>query len=289
MEPSLDMMKRSAYTRSIMPNPKISQAQSAEPNGSAYLRRSNEVSSVRKALELLGCFSPQAPSWPLSELARHLRIPKSTAHNLLRTLQSLDFVRQSLETRMYQLGPRAMELGLVFASNSDILSHARTVMNRLAEKTGETVKIGILSSDQVLIVAAVESAHQLHTRGDLGTRWPLHSSSLGKAILSTLQPEELAEVLATKGMPQFTKNTITTLEEMELEVKRIRARGYATDQQENEAGVCCIAAPIANTLQGVAGAIGISGPCVRIRDKAISELAQQVIAASRMIATYAGH
>jgi DNA-binding IclR family transcriptional regulator len=190
---------------------------------------------------------------------------------------------------MYQLGPRAMELGLVFASNSDILSHARTVMNRLAEKTGETVKIGILSSDQVLIVAAVESAHQLHTRGDLGTRWPLHSSSLGKAILSTLQPEELAEVLATKGMPQFTKNTITTLEEMELEVKRIRARGYATDQQENEAGVCCIAAPIANTLQGVAGAIGISGPCVRIRDKAISELAQQVIAASRMIATYAGH
>ncbi|HXE12290.1 MAG TPA: IclR family transcriptional regulator [Bryobacteraceae bacterium] len=272
-----------------MQKPTSTPVQSAQPNGIAYLRRSNEVSSVRKALELLGCFSPQAPSWPLSELARHLQIPKSTAHNLLRTLQSLDFVRQSPETRTYQLGPRAMELGLVFASNSDILSHARTVMNRLAEKTGETVKIGILSNDQVLIMAAVESAHQLHTRGDLGTRWPLHSSSLGKAILSTLQPEELAEVLGSKGMRQFTKNTISTLEEMELEVKRIRARGYAVDQQENEAGVCCVAAPISATLQGVSGAIGVSGPCVRIRDKAISELGQQVMAASQAIARYTGY
>lgn len=272
-----------------MPKPEMTQAQPVQPNGSAPSRRSSEVSSVRKALELLGSFSPQRTSWPLSELARRLQIPKSTAHNLLRTLQSLDFVRQNHETRTYQLGPRAMELGLVFASNSDMLSRARTAMNRLAEKTGETVKIGILSNDQVLIVAAVESGHQLHTRGDLGTRWPLHSSSLGKAILSTLPAEELAEILEHKGAPRFTKNTITTLEEMELEVGRIRARGYAVDQQENEPGVCCVAAPITDTLQGVAGAIGISGPCVRIRDKTIAELGRQVIAASEMIARYTAY
>ena len=111
-----------------MPKPEMTQAQPVQPNGSAPSRRSSEVSSVRKALELLGSFSPQRTSWPLSELARRLQIPKSTAHILLRTLQSLDFVRQNHETRTYQLGPRGMELGLVFGSNSDMLSRARTAI-----------------------------------------------------------------------------------------------------------------------------------------------------------------
>ncbi len=182
-----------------------------------------------------------------------------------------------------------MELGLVFAGSSDILAQARTVMNRLAQQTGETVKVGVLSNGQVLIVAAVESAHQLHTRGDRGTRWPLHSSSLGKAMLSVLPLEEIAEILSSRGMPRFTKNTLTTLHDVEQEVKRIRARGYAVDQQENEPGVCCVAAPIVDTLQGVVGAISISGPSLRIQEETLEELGRDVIAASRAIAKYSSH
>ena len=250
-------------------------------------RTGNEVSSVRKALELLGSFSPQAPSWPLSELARHLRLPKSTAHNLLRTLQAFDLVRQDRETRSYRLGPRAMELGLVFAGSSDILAHARIVMNRLGEQTGETVKIGVLSNREVLVVAAVESARQLHTRGDQGTRWPLHSSSLGKAMMSVLPAEEIAEILGKKPMPRFTKNTITSLSDMERELSRIRTRGYAVDQQENEPGVCCVAAAIADPLQGIVAAISVSGPTVRIREESLQDLGRLVIDAGRAIARYA--
>jgi DNA-binding IclR family transcriptional regulator len=272
-----------------MQQAKSSLAQSASPNGAATSSRSSEVSSVRKALELLGSFSPQKSSWPLSDLARHLHLPKSTVHNLLRTMQSLDFVRQNHETRTYQLGPRAMEVGLAFASSSNILFRARTAMNRLAEKTGETVKVGVLSNGEVLIVAAVESAHQLHTRGDRGTRWPLHSSSLGKAILSSLPSEEVAEIVGNKGLQRFTKNTLTTVHDLERELKRIRQLGYAVDQQENELGVCCVAAPISDTLQGLVGAIGISGPSLRIRDESIQELGKHVLAASRAISPYSAH
>jgi DNA-binding IclR family transcriptional regulator len=288
-ERTIDTFGARPYTHPRMQQLKSPPARSVSLNSVAYSQRSSQVSSVRKALELLGSFSPQMPSWPLSDLARHLHIPKSTAHKLLRTLQALDFVRQNQETRTYQLGPRAMELGLAFASSSNILFRARTVMNRLAEKTGETVKVGILSNGQVLIVAAVESAHQLHTRGDRGTRWPLHSSSLGKAILSALPPEEIAEIVGNKGLQRFTKNTLTTLHDLERELKRIRNRGYAVDQQENELGVCCVAAPISDTLQGLVGAIGISGPSLRIRDEAIQELSRQVLAASRAISRYSSH
>ncbi|MGH9666694.1 MAG: IclR family transcriptional regulator [Bryobacteraceae bacterium] len=238
---------------------------------------------MRKALELLGCFTTQSPSWTLSDLARSLHIPKSTVHNLLRTLQSFDLVRQDTETRVYRLGPGAMELGLVFARSSDVLSHARAVLGRLAELTRETVKLGILSNDQVLIIGAVESTHQLHTRGDAGTRWPLHSSSLGKAILSVLPDDEAGEILARKGMFRFTGRTLTNWDDIDKELKRIRSRGYALDQEESEPGVCCVAAPVTDALHGIVAAISVSGPSVRIKNDALEELAKHVVAAGRAV------
>src|SRR6478735_4986783 len=81
-----------------------------------------EVSSVRKALELLTAFSVHDPEWSLSAVARRLGLPKSTAHNLLRTLQSFDLVHQDSERRTYRLGPRALELGLAFAQSSEVLT-----------------------------------------------------------------------------------------------------------------------------------------------------------------------
>ena len=146
---------------------------------------------MRKALELLSSFTLATPVWALSDLARELGIPKSTAHNLLRTLQSFDLIQQDPTDRRYRLGPRALEMGIVFSRSTGILAQSRPVLQRLSQSSRETVKLGVLSVDQVLIVAAVESSHQLHTRGDVGTRWPLHSTSLGKAMLSALPLDEI--------------------------------------------------------------------------------------------------
>jgi DNA-binding IclR family transcriptional regulator len=248
--------------------------------------RPAQVGSVRKAIEVLGSFTPQRHSWSLSDLARHLQIPKSTTHNLLRTLKDFDFVQQDEHAKVYRLGPRALEIGLTFARGSDLLAHARTELNRLAEQTGETVKFGVLSNNQVLIVAAVESLHQLHTRGDLGTRWPLHSSSLGKAILSALPWDQAAAILGASGMPRFTRTTLQTLQDAEVEMEQIRMRGYAVDRQENEPGVCCVAAPVSDPLKGSVAAISISGPSARLCDNLLSELGRQALAASRAITNF---
>ena len=105
--------------------------------------------------------------------------------------------------------------------------------------------------------------------------------------MSVLPAEEIAEILGNKPMPRFTKNTITSLSDMERELSRIRTRGYAVDQQENEPGVCCVAAPIADPLQGIVAAISVSGPTVRIREESLQDLGRQVIDAGRAIARYA--
>jgi IclR family KDG regulon transcriptional repressor len=226
-----------------------------------------EVNSVRKALELLKCFSVNTPEWPLSGLSRRLDIPKSTAHNLLRTLQVFDLVRQDSVSRVYRLGPRALELGLLFARNTEILAPARVVLRRIAMETRETVKFGVLSNEEVLIVAAVESVQQLHTRADVGTRWPLHSTSLGKAMLSALPPAEVREIMERAGMPRHTKHTITAWPDMERELKRIHSRRYACDLEENEPGVRCVAVPLSDPLRGLIAALSVSGPSVRINAK----------------------
>lgn len=244
----------------------------------------SEVGSVRKALDLLSCFSFEEPEWSLSNLARRCEIPKSTAHNLLKTLQSFDLVRQDLSIRTYRLGPRTMELGLLFARSAEIMAHARPAIRRLAEEANETVKLGILSVSQVLIVAAFESTHSLHTRADVGRRWPLHSSSLGKAILSVLPSEEARDILHRMGMPRYTASTITAWPEMEQEIQRIRAKGYALDIEESEPGVRCVAVPLASDVTGEVAAISISAPSVRMDDCRLAGLTKEALAAARRIA-----
>jgi IclR family acetate operon transcriptional repressor len=237
-------------------------------------------------LEILNVFSLAEPDWSLSALARRLHLPKSTAHNLLRTLQSFDLVQQDPERRAYRLGPRALEMGLAFSQSSEVLAQARPVLRRVAQETRETVKLGVISNDQVLIVAAVESTQHVHTRGDTGTRWPLHSTSIGKAILSALSQGECERVVRGRGMPQITGRTLTSWPQLSQELDAIRARGYATDFEENELGVCCVAAPIVDGLRGSVAAISVSGPRIRIEHDRLGELAAQVLAAARSISTY---
>lgn len=246
------------------------------------------VNSVGKALELLKCFSVNAPEWPLSTLSRRLEIPKSTEHNLLRTLQAFDLVRQDAASRAYRLGPRTLELGLLFARHTEVIAPARTVLRRIAMETRETVKFGVLSNEEVLIVAAVESTQQLHTRGDTGTRWPLHSTGLGKAMLSALSPAEARAIVERTGMPRHTKDTIVTWPALERELKRIRARRYASDLGENECGVRCVAVPLSDPLRGFIGALSVSGPSIRIDDQREAEIAGLVVAAAREIAAPLG-
>lgn len=277
-ERDVDSPWRELHTSPHIVAPRQVGNRSADLNGRDY-----EVASVKKALELLGAFSLRTPHWTLAGLSRHLGYPKSTAHNLLKTLQALDLVRQDPEDRNYRLGPRAMEMGLVFARSTEMLTQARPVLRRLAERSGETVKMGLLSGGQVLIVAAVESAHQLHTRGDVGTRWPLHSTSLGKAILSAIPVAEAQGLVTRNDLKRYTPRTSTSWTKLRAELVVIRERGYALDLEENETGVRCAAAPFVDPLRGAIAAVSVSGPSFRIADADLKDFTKDVIAAARSI------
>ena len=232
---------------------------------------------MRKALQILCAFDAQASMLTVTELSRRLGIPKSTTHNLLRTLQSMDFVRQDSERGHFQLGPRVFELGLLYSSRERLVSVALPFMRRLADRSRETVKLARLSGSELLVLEAIESPYELHTRGDVGRRAPLHCTGLGKALLASLRGPEAKEILARTGLPRFTPRTITNLARMEKELAQARRDGYALDCEENEQGVVCLGVPVLNPAGQAAGALSVSGPVTRLNNDFLREYAAILI------------
>jgi IclR family acetate operon transcriptional repressor len=250
----------------------------------ARSKKNYEVSSVRKALQILCSFSVQQPHMSLSQLSRLLHMPKSTTHNLLRTLEQSEFVRQDGQDKLYRLGSRVCELAALFSHSTDVIANILPHLRRLAGQTGETAKLGLLSGGRVLVVAAVESSYQLHTRGDVGSYWPLHSTGLGKAILASLSPLEVSMVIGRHGLAQLTDRTIISRRELKRCLGEIRNQGYALDCEENEHGVLCIAVPLPVHAGGAPASISISGPSIRLSPQKLRDWAPLLANTAGMIA-----
>ncbi len=245
--------------------------------------RDSSVGAVRKALEILCEFTAACPCHSVTALSRRLGMPKSTTHNLLRTLEGLDFLRQDPGDRLYRLGPRVYELGLRYSQSTHLVSTALPHLKRLAEETRETVKLGVLSSDEILVLAAIESPYQLHTRGDVGMRAPLHCTGLGKAILAALRADEVHEIVTRRGLPRFTPHTIETGEQLGRELEHIRANGYTIDREENELGVVCVAAAISVHVDHTVAALSVSGPSSRLDAARIREYSILAVETARRV------
>jgi IclR family acetate operon transcriptional repressor len=138
-------------------------------------------------------------------------------------------------------------------------------MRQLLEMFGETVNLGVLRDGEVFYLEILESAHSFRMAAAPGTRSPVHSTALGKAIAAFLPPSEVDALIRAKGLAALTPRTITTRAALKRELTRIRARGYSEDNAETELEASCVGAPILGARGDVVGAISLSGPASRMR------------------------
>lgn len=255
--------------------------------GLADIKSRYEVGSVGKALSILSLFTQERPALNVTDVSRLLDVPKSTAHNLLRTLQRFNFVSQDSVSKHYRLGRKLYELGTLYSRGNDLLTHALPHLLGLREKTQETVKLGVLTNTEVLVVRALESPLMLHTRGDEGRLAPLYCTGIGKALLALLSNEEVRDVLAKVGLRARTPRTVTALSRLEEEVEEVRRQGFSVDLEENEEGVHCIGAPVGE-VSGERVAISVSGPASRFSRNRIPGLAPLVVETAGVIAVSLG-
>lgn len=147
-------------------------------------------------------------------------------------------------------------------------------MRDLAEGTRETVHLVFLDRNEIVYLDKLEAANNhssLRMASRVGLRIPAHSSAVGKVLLSHLPEETLNDLLREKGLPKRTENTITDPGQLKSHLKMVRRKGYAIDDEENEKGIRCVAAPIQDEAGKVVAAISVSGPAFRITKKGIQE------------------
>jgi len=247
------------------------------------------IKVLDKSLSVLELLLQQGSAMNMTELSEKLGFYPSTIHRILDTLKHRGYVEQDSHTQKYQLGLKALELGMAKLHQMDLVREATPYLKELENQCNETVHLGVLEAGEVLYLAKEESSQTIRMISYVGRRAPLHCTALGKVLLTYLSAEERKKILGEKVFPRLTENTIVNKRELEKEFGKVREQGFALDREENEKDVCCVAAPIRNYQGEVIAALSISSPIFRIDENAQNSLKEVLIETSKKISKRLGH
>jgi len=234
----------------------------------------NLVQTIERVSTIFDVMAQSAQGISLKELSAKVGLPKGTTHRLLSSLAYFGYVRQVSENKNYQLGFKLVELGNRLLDQLDLRGQTRPFLIDLCKRTRETVHLVVLDQNEALYIDKVESDEKpggLQMVSRVGSRMPMHCSSVGKVFLAQLSDQELDALIKKNGLKKRTANTITDTDKLKHHLKVIRQKGFAVDDEENEKGIRCVGAPIFNQQGQVIAAISISGPTVRITKKIMQQ------------------
>ena len=253
--------------------------------------KSDNVASVLKVLSVLETLSEEREA-PLATLAQKAMTSKSTTHRLLQTMVDLGYVEQDPESERYSLTLKLFGIAVrALNTQNDLLRIADRGMGRLSRATGESINLGVMDEhdSRVVYVHARPSAYSLSMKSTIGMRNPLHSTSLGKALLAFRAEDEIDERIARMDLDRRAPNTITDPDALRDALAATRARGYAEEVEESEAGVRCLAVPILDHLGKSMAAISMSFPLFRFDEARHDEYAELLLDVGRAVSAEMGY
>jgi IclR family acetate operon transcriptional repressor len=250
--------------------------------------RTTQVQSLVRALHIMNVLAEEETGVTLTGIARRVEIPISTTHRLLTTLQQERFVRFENEHNYWFIGAQCFMVGSAFVRSRDLVSISRPYMRRLMEESNETVNLAVEEQGEAVYLAQVECRELMRAIARPGGRVALHSSGVGKALLSAMAEKEIEAIIAKHGMARATDRTIGKPGALQNEMENIRNSGYAFDNEEHAIGLRCIASVIHDEFGRPMAAISVSGPRARITDGRIKGLGALVKRAAAEITTEIG-
>lgn len=246
------------------------------------------VQVLDRALGILDILAQEGKEMALLELSERVRLHKSTAHRLLRVLERHRLVDRDPESGRYRLGLKLFELGSRALASLDLAGRARPWLKRLVSGTGETAHFSILDRGEALSVANVESPQTIRMPATVGRRVPAYCTAVGKAMIAYLPKEEIDALIVSQGLHAFTRRTITAPAHLRRELEKVRARGWALDDEEYEENLRCVGAPVRDYSGRVVASISIAGPTFRMTRRKIPMLAQKVLDVAARLSTELG-
>jgi DNA-binding IclR family transcriptional regulator len=244
--------------------------------------------TVLKALLVLECVADADRPLSAAEVAKLCKISRPTAYRLLSTLAVRDYVTQ-VNGPYFRLGTQALSLSKKLLDSIDLPDLARPYLRELGDATNETVYLSTLQDAEILYIAKVESTQSIRTSCFIGTRNNLYSTSMGKAVLAFLPAAEQARLIEQIDLMPLTSKTIVNRDALVEELANIRKRRYAIDDEENEAGVRCVGAPIFDRTGRVIAAISVSAPAYRFSIHHVEEVSSLVLDITSTISARLGY
>lgn len=233
-----------------------------ETNGSRHLK------SVTRSFNIIEYLRENGPV-TLSEIATKFDLPVSTAHIHLSTLVRSNYVIK--EENLYRCSLLFLRTGGQLRDRKVLYRAAKSEIDDLQQQVSEIANVGMLENGYMVQIYKSENPESIDDNAPEGAHLYLHTTSTGKAILSQLSEDELDRIIAQRGLPRLTDNTITTRSELVSELQEIRERGYSINRGEHYTGVFAIGTPIISDSGDILGAISISGPLSRIERNRIED------------------
>ena len=246
------------------------------------------IGSVQRAFDILNLFDKVHNELGNAEIARMVDLPIGTVSGLVYTLKINHYLDQDPITHKYRLGLKLAERAAVLLDQLDLRKVAAPLLEELRDWCGESVNLAIRDGVEVVYIERMFGDHSLGIRSELGRRGTLHSTALGKAILSRLPETERDSLLENYNFSVVTPYTITDREKFMSELALVQQRGFAVDEQENELGGRCVSSPVLDRHNYPIAAISISVPIQRFPKEDIDKFGKKLIATSTVISQKMG-
>lgn len=229
------------------------------------------VQSLSNGLRLLECFGKSGKGLTLMEISRELDWTKTSTFRYLTTLSVMGYVELEESTRRYRPTVKVLNLGYASLSALTFPELALPFLERLSRKFGESTNMAVLDGTDVVYVARVGSRRILATNLHVGSRLPVHCTSMGKVLLAYLDEAERAELVKKIVFTPHTPKTIAGPEKLRRALDQVRRQGYAVNDQELDIGLWSCSAPVFDKAGRVPAAINISTSRTRVRGKELVE------------------
>ncbi|HEY9081252.1 IclR family transcriptional regulator [Magnetovibrio sp.] len=227
---------------------------------------SGQVQSLCRALSILNVIADDDHGMTMTDISQRAGLPMSTTHRLLTTLQHERYVRYDNDQSLWKMGVQAFIIGNAFVRSRDIIATSRPFMAALMEKSGETVNLAVADQGECIYLAQVECRQMMRVQAKPGSRVPIHSSAVGKALLAAMPVEKAKKFIQMREFERATDNTVIDQQALCKEIEEVRETGFAYDDEEHCVGLRCVASAIFDEFGEPIAAVSLSGPMARVGD-----------------------
>jgi DNA-binding IclR family transcriptional regulator len=235
-----------------------------------------KVPAVERALAVLEILAESKRGFSISEMARRLGVAKSSIHLILTTLERRGYLLKNPQSRRYFVGLKLVSLAQVALDGFEVRERAVPFLLSLAAKTGLSVHMAVLEGNEAVLIERIESPGLVKLNTWVGQRMHINCTAVGKVLTAFLSEEEFKRTVQAKRLIKHNQNTISSIGKFREELSRVRAAGYAVDDEEEEVGVRCVGAPVFDHSNRVVAALSVAGTTTQIPENRIKELARLV-------------